>query len=81
MTIQYNGKYPNRIESVWRVAKQFNPKQPWMFRTNIGALYEFVPSIHMISPSDLIGIDYDKVPNARWIDNSTKRIPGKRHRV
>lgn len=81
MAHEYNGKYPNRIESVWRVAEKFNARRPWMFRTNIGALYEFTPEPGMISPHDLVGREYDMIESARWVDNSTKRVPGKRWRT
>lgn len=80
MATEYNGKYPNRIESVWRVSEKFDAKRPWMFRTNIGSMYTFKPSGLMISPSDLLGQDYSTIPTAEWVDNSTKRIPGKRWR-
>lgn len=81
MTIEYNGKYPNRIESVWRVSEAFDTKRPWMIRTNIGALYTFTPSALMISASNLVGQDVSTVPTAKWVDNSAKRVPGKRWKL
>lgn len=81
MTIFYNGDYPNRIESVWRVAEKFDARRPWMIRTNIGALYTFTPSGLMISPSDLLGSDVESVPSAKWVDNSIWRRPGRRWRI
>ena len=84
MTIFYNGKYPNRIRSVWRVRRELDARQPWMLMTNIGAMYTFDPSDQrrsVASPGDLIGMEYESIPSARWVDNSETRKPGKRHRL
>lgn len=82
MTIYYNGKYPNRVESVWRVAPtRLYGKGQYTVRTNIGALYTFKPSPLLLDIGHLLGVEVSSIPGATFVENSVKRKPGKRWRL
>lgn len=77
----YNGKYPNRIESVWQIPERFDARRPWVLRTNIGAIYTFTPNEPLISSHDIVGRDIETVSNRRFRENSERLKPGPKHRV
>lgn len=73
----YNGKYPHHIESVWQVPERINPKRPWVFRTNCGAMYTFRLSMSALhSASILCGRHMDTIEDKTFLENSERLVPG-----